>query len=314
MTDFVDADHAAAPAAALGRKHIVDALIEERAPRLSSSPAWPALRPGLYRLLNYAKARSMANAIARMGGVEAMDHLSRLLALRLETTGLERAEPKGSFLILANHPTGVTDGVALYDALKPVRPDLLFYANSDAHRVCPGFTDVLIPVEWVPAKRTRERTRITLKMTAEAVEQGRPIMIFPAGRLARMRQGQLTDPEWQPSAVSIARKYNLPILPIYMSGPYAFLFHFFDRFSKELRDITLFHELLNKEGRTYRLTIGPMIPASAAAGDAAVQSRRIKHYVEKILSRDPNAVFDPKGPECDVRDQPQGASGGPDRP
>jgi len=37
---------------------------------------------------------------------------------------------------------------------------VVFYANSDAHRVCPRFDETLIPVEWVAAKRTRERTRL----------------------------------------------------------------------------------------------------------------------------------------------------------
>ncbi|MEI9965756.1 MAG: hypothetical protein WDM92_14975 [Caulobacteraceae bacterium] len=44
-----------------------------RAPRLSASPAWPAARPLLYALLGYRKARAMADAVAGMGGREAMD-------------------------------------------------------------------------------------------------------------------------------------------------------------------------------------------------------------------------------------------------
>ncbi len=80
-------------------------------------------------------------------------------------TGLERIPATGSFFVLANHPTGITDGIAVYDAIKRVRPDVMFYANSDAHRVCPRFLENLIPVEWVLGKRTRERTRTTLKMT-----------------------------------------------------------------------------------------------------------------------------------------------------
>ena len=54
-----------------------------------------------------------------------------------------------------------------------VRPDICFYANSDAHRVSPRFGDVLIPVEWVEAKRTRERTRRTLILAREALEAER---------------------------------------------------------------------------------------------------------------------------------------------
>jgi len=284
------------------QKHIVDVLIEERAPNLSTGPAWPVLRPILYTVLNYAKAVRMANEIGPMGGREALESISKLLHVKRESIGDERIPRAGAFIILANHPTGITDGVALYDALKGVRPDTMFYANSDAERVCKRFNEVLIPVEWVLAKRTRERTRVTLKMTDEAFEQNRPLAIFPAGRLARMRGGALTDPEWMPTAASLARKYELPILPVHMSGPFAFWFHTFAKLSAELRDITLFHELLNKEGKTYRLTFGPLIPAEHATGDATSVIRKLKHYIERVLPHAPDTPFDPNGPECQWRD------------
>ncbi|MEZ6023369.1 MAG: 1-acyl-sn-glycerol-3-phosphate acyltransferase [Hyphomonadaceae bacterium] len=285
-------------------KHIVDVLIEERAPKLSSSAIWPVVRPPLYTVLNYAKAIRMADAIAPMGGRDALEYISKLLEVRLEVRGLERMPTSGAFLILANHPTGITDGIALYDAIKGVRPDTLFYANSDALRVCSRFDEVLIPVEWMLTKRTRERTRVTLKRTDEAFAQNRPLAIFPAGRLARMRSGVLTDPEWMPTAASLARKYNLPILPVHMSGPYAFWFHTFAKVSAELRDITLFHELLNKQGKTYGLSFGPIIPPEHASGDAASVIRKLKHSIERVLPGAPDTPFDPAGPECQWRDPP----------
>ncbi len=291
-------ERAPAPEAPAG-PHIVDVLIRERAPKLSQSPLWPALRALLYPVLDYAKATQMADAIAPMGGREAMEYISRLLHVRPEAQGLERLPHRGRVLIIANHPTGITDGIAVYDAVKTIRPDVMIYANSDAHRVCARFDEILIPVEWVLAKRTRERTRLTLKLTERAMLEERPLLIFPAGRLARMREGLLTDPEWMATAVSLARKYEAPILPMHVSGPWAAYFHFFSRISPELRDITLFRELLNKAGRTYRLAAGPLIGPEHAQGDAATITRRIKHYVERVLAHDRHTPFDPAGPECD---------------
>jgi putative hemolysin len=305
-------DSAATPALAdPAPKHIVDILIEERAPHLSGGAFWPLLRPILYSVLNYRKARSMADAIGPMGGRAALDYVSKLLSVKLQIKGAERMPRSGGFLLIANHPTGITDGVAVYDAVRPIRPDAMFYANSDAHRVCPRFDENLIPVEWVIGKRTRERTRLTLKMTEKAIADGRPIVIFPAGRLARRRNGVLVDPEWMPTATSLARKYNVPILPCHVAGPEAVWFHTFARFSSELRDITLFHELLNKHGKTYHLSFGPLIPAAHAVGDSVSVTRRIKHYVERVLGADPDAVFDPAGPECPWRDPAKPATSPP---
>jgi putative hemolysin len=300
MTDAVASHQKSQPLAR--SQHIVDVLIEERAPKLSASAAWPALRPVLYTVLNYDKAVRMADMIAPMSGRDALESVSELLSVKLDVTGLEHMPADGPFIILSNHPTGITDGIALYDAVKHARPDVLFYANSDAERVCARFNETLIPVEWVQAKRTRERTRVTLKMTEEAFEAKRPLAIFPAGRLARMRDGVLRDPEWMPTAASLARKYEVPILPVHMSGPYSFWFHTFAKFSAELRDITLFHELLNKQGKTYKLTFGPLIPADRAVGDSTRIIRKLKYYIERVLPHAAATPFDPNGPECDLRD------------
>jgi putative hemolysin len=268
------------------RRHIVDVLIEERAPKLSASPVWPLVRPALYGLLDYRKARAMADAIAPMSGREALEYVSRLLEVKVEIAGLDRLPAEGRCIVVANHPTGIADGIAVYDALKAARPDMVFYANSDAHRVSPRLSEVLIPVEWVEEKRTRERTRLTLQMTREAMEAQRALMIFPAGRLARRIDGLLTDKTWAASALSIARKYEAPVIPIHVSGPWATLFHLFDRFSGELRDITLFHELLNKRGQRFSLIVGQPI-----APETIPEIEALKHYVERVLPHRPDEPF-----------------------
>ncbi|WP_332772227.1 GNAT family N-acetyltransferase [Phenylobacterium sp.] len=264
--------------------HIVDILIAERAPKLSGSAVWPLARPLLYALLDYAKARRMAQAIAPLPGRAALDHVSRLLDVRVTTQGLSHVPAKGRVILICNHPTGIADGIAVFDALKAVRPDICFYANSDAHRVSPGFDEVLIPVEWVEAKRTRERTRLTLQMTREAMEAERALVIFPAGRLARRGpDGRLSDPEWQTSALSLARKYEAPVVPMHLTGPSSTLFHFFNRFNGELRDITLFHELLNKRGRAFDLIVGPPVPPDRIDPDATTATLALKAYIERVL-------------------------------
>ena len=286
----------ASPAQPLARRqaepHIVDVLIAERAPKLAASRAWPLAQPLLYALLDYRKARRMADAIAPLAGQAALDYVADLLALKVETRGLDRIPRTGRLVVICNHPTGIADGLAVYDALKAVRPDSAFYANADAHRVSPRFGEVLIPVEWVEAKRTRETTRRTLEQTRAAMEAERCLVIFPAGRLARRQaDGRLLDPPWASSAAAVARKHRAPVLPIHVAGPWSTLFHLFHGVSDELRDITLFHELLNKRGRRFVLTVGPAIPPEALAGDAGELTARLKAYVEQTLPADPERPF-----------------------
>lgn len=287
MTAALDTAGSLPPASA---DHIVDVLIKERAPRLSRSPAWPLLRAPLYAMLGYGHARIMADAIAGMGGRQVLDHASDLLKLKVSVTGLERLPASGRLIVIVNHPTGLADGVAVDDALRPVRPDVCYFANADALRVSPRLGEVFIPVEWVEAKRTRERTRLTLRLAQAALEQERAIVIFPAGRISRRRGGVLADPAWAASALSLARRHDAPVLPIHLSGPASTLFRLFDQVSGELRDITLFHELFNKRAGAFSLTVGPLI-APGAITDPAEDILRLKAYVERTLPVSPDQPF-----------------------
>lgn len=271
--------------------HIVDVLIAERAPRLTGSAAWPVVRPPLYALLGYRHARAMADAIAPLSGAEALEHVSRLLSLRVEVRGLEHLPAAGPCVVVSNHPTGIADGVALRDAVARIRRDVVFFANADALRVSPRLGEVVIPVEWVLEKRTREKTRATLDAARAAFDAGRCLVMFPAGRLARVEKGLLTDPEWASTAVSLARRHRAPIIPVHMTGPTSRLFHLFDRVSRELRDITLFHELLNKAGGRFDLTVGRPIPPEALDADAQAATRALKTFIERRLALDPEAAF-----------------------
>lgn len=275
-----------------GQRHIVDVLIAERAPRLTGSPLWPLVRPGLYGLLGYGKARRMADAIAPLPGQAALDHVSDLLDLKVSSLNLDRIPATGRCIVVANHPTGIADGIAVYDAIRTRRADAIYFANADAIRVSPRLAEVVIPVEWVVDKRTRDKTRATLDAARAAFEAERCVVLFPAGRLARVgKDGQLTDPDWAPTAASLARKYQAPILPIHVTGPTSTLFHLFDRFSRELRDVTLFHELLNKRKKPFRLSVGKPIPPLRLDIDAARATYALKAFTERVLPTQPDADF-----------------------
>ena len=112
--------------------------------------------------------------------------------------------------------------------------------------------------------------------------------MWPAGRLARRNaEGRLIDSPWAPTAVSLAHKYEAPIVPVHVSGPDSFWFHLFNRFSQELRDITLFHELLNKAGKRFDLIVGRLIDPQVEGLDTG----SLKAYVELQLPETPDKVF-----------------------
>ena len=273
-----------------GEIHIVDQMIAERSEGLRSHPLWPLMRPVIYRALGYAQAVRLADTVATMGGREAFDHASSMLALDIHSTGLDRVPRTGGFVVVANHPTGIADGIAMHDLLSPVRDDAVYMANRDALRVNIRLADKLIPVEWRDGHKTSTKARETLKMTGRAIERGAAIVIFPSGRLARWTEDGLTEQDWMPSAVALARKHRLPIVPIHVGSRNSGLFYLVSRFSQELRDMTVFHELLNKRGRRFDFTIGhPIDPATL--GETGEATRALQRHVVDVLPASPDAVF-----------------------
>ena len=263
--------------------HIVDTLIEERATHLMRYPLlWRLIMRTLHRALGYEEAVEMADTIASMCGAEVFDHLSDLLTLKITVDGLDEVPDRGTVVVMPNHPTGVADGIVVYDVLKGVRPDIMFFANRDALRVSPGMEDMIIPVEWVEEKRTLTRQRETLRAAAEAFRRQRLIVLFPSGRLARPSVSGLMERPWQTTAISLAKKHNAPVIPMHIRGHNSWLFYLFWLLHDELRDITLFRELLNKKAASYEVRIGEMFEPE---GNARTLTDDLRRFVVEQMPR-----------------------------
>ena len=271
--------------------HIVDTLIAERGQRIVRHPLWPVMRPLLYTVLNYRKAIEFADAVANAPGFQAFEHLSESLSLDIRVREPQRIPEKGGFLLVSNHPTGIADGIAVFDLLKARRPDMMFFANRDAIRVNPRFVEMVIPVEWRDEHKSKLKARETLQVTNRAISEGKATVLFPSGRIAYWADGRLNERPWKTSAVSFARKYNLPILPVHMAARNSGLFYWLAKWSTELRDMTVFHELLNKKGNRFDFTIGNLISPDDLDGDPAEVTRALERHTVFDLARDGDAVF-----------------------
>ncbi len=275
-SSYLDAQH-------VRDRHIVDVLIEERAVNLMKHPfAWRVIRSLTEGILGYDKAVAMADNIAPLRGQEVFDFMSNLLQLDVHTTGTEYIPRTGSAIITPNHPAGVADGIAVYDAVKDIREDVIFLANRDAIRISPGLADIVIPVEWRDEFRTAARNRETVQALVQAIRAKRLIVIFPSGRLARPTIKGLKERPWQSTAINLAQKYEIPTLPMHIKGRNTLFYYATWFINTELKDMTLFRELLNKTGQSYRLTIGEPFHSS---GDVQQNTEELRDFVLNNLSK-----------------------------
>ena len=79
-----------------------------------------------------------------------------------------------------------------------------------------------------------------------------------------------------------ARKYDAPVVPLHIRARNSWLYYLLYLLNTELRDMTLFRELLNKYQHPYRLTIGAPLKV---AGDAHQETQRIRDKVLFDLAR-----------------------------
>lgn len=250
-------------------KDRLDPLIAERAPWLfSGRPHHRLALRLLSRLLSYERTVELATRLQDAPTLVIMRTVAELIARDVEVSGLEHLPRNGPALIVANHPTGIADGVILWHLIAPLRPDLFIYANRDILRVLPQMEDLILPVEWRKEKRTHAKTRETMEATRAALEAGRLGVIFPSGRLAKRIGLRLHERPWMPSAAMIARKFAVPVVPLNIRARNSALFYLFDLIHPTLRDITLFHETLNKARQPFRVTMGRPIPGERLPANA----------------------------------------------
>ncbi len=254
----------------------VDPLIAERAPWVYRPGAHIRFVRGLLHLmLGYDETIRRAEAIEHLSAGSMMDALVDMIAHNVDIQGIEAVPEAGPAMIVCNHPTGIADGIIIWAALRRRRPDLFFFANRDAIRVMPQLTDIIAPVEWRPEKRSIGSNRETLTYAANAFKNDRLAVLFPSGRLAKRRGLKLYERPWMPSAAMLARKYRLPVVPIHITARNSALFYLFDSLHPTLRDVTLFHEVINKSDHTFRVRTGRVLDGASLSKDSELATQEL---------------------------------------
>lgn len=272
-----------APAA--DARALVEALLAERAPRLRERKmAWRAVRGLADPLLGFAKAVELVDAVKDLDAERCFEWGDQFLRLTVTAEDLEHVPQTGPVLLIANHPGGIADGNAIWKALQGRRDDLVFFANRDALRICPGLSPRIIPVEWRTGPIARTRARETLRAAMEAFKDGRCVVIFPAGRMAdwSWKQRRLVEPGWAGTGVSLARRFGAPIVPVGVVQRMPLAYYALSQIHEELRDITLFHGLLRQRGARYRLRFGAPMDARTLAGSDADAAEALRQTCEAL--------------------------------
>jgi putative hemolysin len=241
-------------------KTVIDELIAERAPwYFEAGVPQSVMRLCLNGLLDYKNTVELANSLVNLPARKIFTDIGRQLSGNVRVSGIHNIPSHGPALIVCNHPTGIADGLILHHALLERRDDVYFFANRDITRVFPQMESMIAPVEWRPEKRRHTDMRHLMQYVRDAKAEGKLGIIFPSGRLAKRVGLNLVERPWMASAAMIARKFKLPVVPVHISARNSLLFYLFDLIHPTLRDITLFHETLNKDKFPFDVHIGKAV-------------------------------------------------------
>lgn len=201
----------------------------------------------------------------------------RLLGIKVEKAGTipDEALRQGPLLIIANHPFGVADGLAIGDIATKLRSDVKIMTHS---LLCqpPEAAQYLLPIDFGPTRGAKQRSAATRKAAVKWLEDGHCLVIFPAGGVAtrpRPLKSKALDLPWHPFTARLAAVAGARVLPLYFHGENSTLFHLASHSWYPLRAALFFRETLRQAGSTLRVSLGSAIASDSlphAEGKGAV--------------------------------------------
>jgi putative hemolysin len=180
---------------------------------------------------------------------------------------LDRLPSDGGLLLVANHPFGVVDGLALGQLGMQLRGNVRLLTNSLLCRV-PEIDPHLLPVDFSGTPEARRLTAETRQRAAALLSAGKVVAVFPAGGVATANhpvRGHAVDAPWHGFVGRLAALPGVTTLPVHVSGQNSRLFQLASHVSYPLRVALIFHETRRRIGTPVELRIGAPVSAGSLA-------------------------------------------------
>jgi len=176
----------------------------------------------------------------------------------------------GALIVVANHPFGFIEGIALDAMLLRRRPDVTMMSVY-LFGTIPEIKERYIFVDPEKTRRKRKLNPRGWRQSFQWLARGGTLGVFPAGRLARFQWSRMrvADQPWSPHIAAIARRTNTPVLPVYFHGQTNWFFQILGALSPRLQHFLIFREVTDRRGETLRATIGALVAPDRLSGFAS---------------------------------------------
>ncbi|NCX10817.1 MAG: hypothetical protein EBX21_04440 [Proteobacteria bacterium] len=105
------------------------------------------------------------------------------------------------------------------------------------------------------------------------------------GRLSKLTFFGLWDRPWEKTPIALAKKYNFPLIPVYVEGRNSWFFYFASYVNKQLRDISQLNELFNKRGKKMSIKIGKPVTVSTLNDNTDIAIGQMRYKSESLRKK-----------------------------
>lgn len=173
----------------------------------------------------------------------------------------------GPLVVVANHPFGILDGLAMGRILSATRGDFKIIANH-VFRKAKDLEKVILPISFDDDREAVRQNVQSRKVALDYLKEGGAIGVFPGGTVSTSRRlfGRPMDPAWRPFTSKMVARTGATVVPIFFEGANSRLFQLVSHLHQTLRLALLIKEFGSRVDGPVRAVIGkPLSPSDIEA-------------------------------------------------
>jgi putative hemolysin len=175
--------------------------------------------------------------------------------------------PDGSpLVIVANHPFGIGDGIAILALAEQLGRPHRILANSDFLKV-PEIRHLALPIDFSETQEAIKTNVESRKTARRLLREGVTIVVFPAGGVATADKfaGKAEELPWKTFTARMIQQAEAAVLPVYFEGQNGPLFHLASRYSLTVRLALMVSELRKFVDAKVPVHVGGVVPFAELA-------------------------------------------------
>ena len=261
----------------------IEQTLAERLPWLAQHPG--IRRPMAGMLGRLADEDGFNRVLERVGASEGLDFVERVLdvlgtSYHVNQRERENIPVDGALLVVANHPLGMQDALALLQLVSSVRSDVRILGN-DWLAVVPQLRKLLLPVDVFGNGATSR-----LRGIYRALDNGEALIVFPAGEVSRVGPAGVRDGRWSDGFARLSLRSKAPVLPVHVAARNSTMFYGLSMLAKPLSTAMLPREAVAPGERRIGFSIGALVSAEElqrrSGGSSEQAAKLMRRHVYRV--------------------------------